>query len=86
MFVTAAIFLFGARMAASDYIAFSSAYGAYTAASAGAAVIIQMVAGFRSSYSLIKPVFEAECEEYDTGKKKPDVFRGEITVSELFKW
>lgn len=83
VFVTAAIFLFGARMAASDYIAFSSAYGAYTAASAGAAVIIQMVAGFRSSYSLIKPVFEAECEEYDTGKKKPDVFRGEITVSEL---
>lgn len=83
MFTTAAIFLFGARLAASDYIAFSSAYGAYATASAGATVIIQMIAGFRSSYSLIKPVLDAECEEYNTGKKKPETFSGEITVAEL---
>ncbi len=83
VFTTAAIFLFGVRLAASDYIAFSAAYGAYAAASAGAAVIIQMISGFRSSYSLIKPMLDAECEEYDTGKKKPEAFSGEITVSEL---
>lgn len=83
VFTTAVIFLFGARLAASDYIAFSSAYGAYTAASVGAAVIIQMIAGFRSAYSLIKPVLNAECEEYGAGKKKPEKLNGEITVSDL---
>lgn len=80
---TAVIFLFGARLAASDYIAFSSAYGAYIAASAGAAVIIQMIASFRSSYLLIKPVLDAECEECVRGKKRPESFKGDINISEL---
>ncbi len=83
VFTTAAIFVFGARLTASDYIAFSAAYGAYVSASAGAAVIIRMIAGFRSSYALIKPVLEGECEEYGSGKKKPDKFDGEITASDL---
>ena len=81
---TAVIFLFGARLAASDYIAFSSAYGAYLAASAGAAVIIQTIAAFHSSYALVKPVLEAECEEYGGGKKRPESFAGDITISKLY--
>ncbi len=81
---TAVIFLFGARLAASDYIAFSSAYGAYIAASAGAAVIIQTIAAFRSSYALVKPVLEAECEEYGGEKKRPESFAGDITISKLY--
>lgn len=83
LFTTAVIFLLGMRLTASDYIAFSSAYGAYTSASVGAAVIIQMIAGFRSAYSLIKPVLYAECEEYGSEKKKPERLNGEITVSDL---
>lgn len=83
IFTTAVIFLLGTGMAASGYIAFSSAYGAYTAAGTGTAVIIQMIASFRSSYSLIRPVLEAEEEEYGSGKKIPQKIRGEITVSDL---
>ncbi len=83
IFTTAVIFLLGAGMTASDYIAFSSAYGAYTAAGAGTAVIIHMIASLRSSYSLIRPVLEAEEEESGSGTKIPQEIRGEITVSDL---
>ena len=84
IFTTAVIFLSGAGMAASDYIAFSAAYGAYTAAGAGATVIIQTIASLKASYSLISPVLEAECEEYGSEKKTPERLRGEITVSDLY--
>ena len=84
VFATAAIFLFGAELKAPNYIAFSAAYGAFTAASTGASVIIRMTAGFRSSYSLIKPMLTAECEEYGSGKKRPDKLRGDITVTDLY--
>lgn len=80
---TAAIFLSGARLSASNYIAFSAAYGAYMAASLGVAVIIEMVSAFRSMYAIIEPVLEGECEEYGKGMKQPQSFRGEITVSDL---
>lgn len=80
---TALIFLFGAVLTASDYIAFSSAYGAFVAASAGAGLIIHTISSFRSSYFLIKPMLSEECEEYDCGKKKPDTFDGEITISDI---
>lgn len=81
---TAAVFLFGIHMAVSNYIAFYSAYGAYIAAIGGAAVIIKMFAGLRSAYSLIKPVFFAECEKYGAGRKKPEKLDGEINVSDLY--
>lgn len=80
---TAAIFLFGARLAASDYIAFSAAYGAYVAASAGMTVMIQMLAHFRTSYALIAPVLHANCEQRSAQKKKPQSLCGEITLSNL---
>lgn len=80
---TAAIFLFGAHLAAPDYIAFSAAYGAYAAASTGAAVIIQMWASFRSMYATIAPVLTAQREEQGPQQKKPEALRGEITVSDL---
>lgn len=83
LLTTGVIFLFGVQLIASDYIAFSSAYGAYMAASAGASVMVQTIASFRSSYFIIKPVLWAECEEYETGRKKPAVFSGEITVSDV---
>lgn len=81
---TAVIFIFGSRLSAADYISFSAAYGAYIAASVGMAVIIQTISAFRSSYALIKPVLEAECEEYSAGKKKPETIMGEISVSDLY--
>lgn len=84
IFTTAAIFIFGAGLSASDYIAFSAAYGAYAAAGTGAAVIIRMIAGLRSSYTLIKPMLNAECEDYGSGKKCPDSFAGEISVSDVY--
>lgn len=84
VFATAAIFLLGSGLGAADYITFSAAYGAYAAAIGGAAVIIEMTAGFRSSYSLIKPMFDAECEEYGGGKKKPDRLSGDITVTDVY--
>ena len=83
VFATAAIFLFGVSLKAPDYIAFSAAYGSFTAASAGASVIIRMIASFRSSYSLIKPMLTAECEDYGSNKKRPDKLRGDITVTDV---
>ena len=84
VFVTAAIFIFGARLEAADYIAFSAAYGAYISASIGAAVIIQMISSFRSSYSLIEPMLDEECEESAGGSKELEAFRGEINMSDLY--
>lgn len=84
LFTTAVIFLFGTHLAASNYIAFSSAYGAYNAAIVEASVIIQMIAGFRSAYSLINPVLNAECEEYGAEKKAPENLNGEIAISNLY--
>ena len=77
------IFLYGVHLTASGYIAFSAAYGAYAAASGGVAVVIQMIARFRSSYTLIKPVLDGECEEYGSEKKKPENLNGEITLSDI---
>lgn len=79
---SACIFLFGADMQASDYIAFSAAYGAYLSALLGAGEIIRTVSLFHASYSLVKPVLEAECEE-TAGKKALDSLTGEITISGL---
>ena len=70
IFTTAVIFLLGTGMAASGYIAFSSAYGAYTAAGTGTAVIIQMIASFRSSYSLISDLcLRRRKKSTDPGKR-----------------
>ena len=80
---TGVIFLFGVRLSASDYIAFSSAYGAYLAASAGASVMVQTIASFRAAYSILRPFLQGECEEFEAGKKKPAAFSGEITVSDV---
>ena len=84
VFSTAVIFIFGSRISAANYIAFSAAYGAYMAASIGVIAIIQTVSSFRSSYTLIQPVLESECEEYGTDKEKPETISGEISVSDLY--
>ncbi len=81
---TAAVFLFGSRLEAADYIAFAAAYGAYLSSSAGAAVIIRMIASFRSSCSLIKPMLDEECEELGHGRKEIENLRGEISISDLY--
>ena len=81
--ITAGIFILGSRLSASDYIAFSAAFGAYMASIFGMTVIIQMISSFRSSYALIKPMLEDECEENGESKKKPESITGEITVSDL---
>lgn len=80
---TGVIFLFGVRLTASDYIAFSSAYGAYLAASAGASVVVQTIASFRASYCVVRPLLQGECEAYEAEGKKPETFSGEITVSDV---
>lgn len=79
---SACIYLFGANMQASDYIAFSAAYGAYIAALLGAGEIIRSVSMFRASYSQVKPMLDTECEE-SAGKQAPESFAGEITISNL---
>lgn len=84
VFSTAVIFIFGAQLDASDYIAFSAAYGAYIAAISSAAVIIETVSSFRSSYALIKPVLDAECEKYGAEKEKPEKLKGEISASGIY--
>ena len=77
------IFWFGAQLTASDYIAFSAAYGAYLAASTGAPAMIQTIASFLASYLLIRPLLSGELEEDESGGKQPASFAGEITVSDL---
>lgn len=84
IFTTAVIFIGGAQLLASNYIAFSAAYGAYTAATIGVSAIIESFSAFRSSYTLIQPVLEAECEEYGGGKKQPEALTGDIFISDLY--
>lgn len=83
VFSAAAIFLFGTNMPASDYIAFAAAYGAYSAALMSIPQIIKTVSSFRSSYTLIRPMLDAECEEYGGQKKKLTTLHGEITITDL---
>ena len=68
---------------AQDYIAFSAAYGAYTAATAGAAVVVRMASGVRASYALLQDMLTAPCEEYGPDKKCPERFGGEIDLTDL---
>lgn len=83
VFATAAVFLLGAGLSAADFIAFSAAYGAYTAATAGAAVVVGMASGVRASYALLQDVLTAPCEEYGPDKKRPERFEGEIDLTDL---
>lgn len=81
---TAALFVAGAELSASNYIAFAAAYGAYAAAGGAAAVIIDMLAAFRASYTRIKPLLEAECEDDGGGRIVPDNISGDIDVTDLY--
>jgi ABC-type bacteriocin/lantibiotic exporter with double-glycine peptidase domain len=84
---TAVIYINGVSLPASGYIAFSAAYGAYIGASLSLSDIIEMLSKFSSSFELIKPVLNGECEQSDSGKERPEEIHGAITVSDLrFKY
>ncbi len=80
---TALIFLLGRGASASDYIAFSAAYGAYIASVSSASAVIEAIGAFHSSYSVMKRVLTAECEEY-ADKITPDSLNGEIDISNVY--
>lgn len=76
---TAVIFFLSTQLYVSEYIAFSVAYGAYIAAFTGAAPAVYSIAAFRSLYTLVKPLLNAECEERVSGKVCPKGIKDEIS-------
>ena len=76
---TVVIFILGTKLYVSDYIAFSIAYGAYIAAFTGAVPAVYSIAAFRSIYTLLKPILNAECEERVSGKVCPTDIKREIS-------
>ena len=77
------IFLLGSRLSAPDYIAFSVSYGAYITAFFGAGIIVEAISQFRSSYEIIRPMLEAECEDYGSSKHQLETLDGVIRISNL---
>ncbi|MBR0366084.1 MAG: ATP-binding cassette domain-containing protein [Clostridia bacterium] len=77
------IFLLGSSLSASDYIAFSVSYGAYITAFLGAGTIVEAMSQFRSSYELIRPMLEAECEDHGASKRRLETLEGNIHISDL---
>lgn len=77
------IYISAKEVAASKYIAFSAAYGAYIVSLMSLASVITTVGEFKASFEMIKPLFDAEVEDTSKNKQKPDEIKGEITVSNL---
>ena len=80
---TAVIFILGTQLRAPDYIAFSIAFGAYIAAFTGAAPAVYSIAAFRSLYTLVKPMLDADCEDIDSGKLQPDGIKDTISFRNI---
>jgi len=78
------VFVLGSELSAPDYIAFSSAYGAYLVSSMSFGDIVRVVTSLRASFSLMKPVLDSETEAY--GEEKVDIsdITGEISFSNVY--
>ena len=81
---TAVIFLLGTQLSVSDYVAFFTAYGAYTAAIYGLSESSDTISSFHIAYTQIKPVFTAEYEETGENKLKIEHIDGDIAISDLY--
>ena len=77
------IFIIGAGLESFLYIPLYAAYGAFIGAIVGASDGVKSILSFASSYSLIKPLLLAECEEYEEGKKHITKIDGNISIADL---
>ena len=77
------IFVGATDIPVSNYIAFSTSYGAYMVSLMSLASIISTIGEFQAAYEMIQPLFDAELEETKTNKQRPSEISGEITVSDL---
>ena len=80
---TAVIFILGVGLSSSDYIAFSVAYAAYITAISTSTPVVYSAAALYSLYKIAEPMLSAECEDYSSGKNRPDKIEGRISFSNV---